>query len=53
MIDYWHYTNDTSYKNVITQALLSQISSTKDFMPPDVQSQEVEGHSPESAVGSY
>ena len=51
MIDYWHYTNDTSYNNVVTQALLSQISSTKDFMPPNVQSQEVECSTPESIFG--
>lgn len=38
MIDYWHY---TTYNDVVTQALLSQISPTNDFMPPVEQGQEV------------
>ncbi|KAI1284325.1 cell wall glycosyl hydrolase [Xylaria sp. FL0933] len=33
MIDYWFYTNDTSYIDVTTQALLHQVGDDKDFMP--------------------
>ncbi|MCJ1307598.1 hydrolase 76 protein [Agyrium rufum] len=33
MIDYYHYTNDSSYNDLIAQALLSQVSPTQDFMP--------------------
>ncbi|MCJ1405923.1 hypothetical protein MMC11_009157 [Xylographa trunciseda] len=40
MIDYWHYTNDSTYNDVVTQALLSQVSSTEDFMPPAEAGQE-------------
>ncbi|MCJ1317536.1 hydrolase 76 protein [Xylographa vitiligo] len=40
MIDYWHYTNDSTYNDVVAQALLSQISPTKDFMPPAEAGQE-------------
>ena len=34
MIDYWYYTGDTSYNDVVAQALLSQVSPTNDFMMP-------------------
>ncbi|MCJ1412751.1 hydrolase 76 protein [Ptychographa xylographoides] len=40
MVDYWHYTNDPTYNDVVAQALVSQISSTNDFMPPAEQGQE-------------
>ncbi|MCJ1381010.1 hydrolase 76 protein [Xylographa soralifera] len=40
MIDYWHYSNDSTYNDVVTQALLSQISPTEDFMPPAEAGQE-------------
>ncbi|KAI1421375.1 cell wall glycosyl hydrolase [Xylaria sp. FL1777] len=33
MIDYWFYTNDTSYIDVTTQAMLHQVGDDKDFMP--------------------
>ncbi|KAI0977186.1 cell wall glycosyl hydrolase [Xylaria arbuscula] len=33
LIDYWFYTNDTSYVDVTTQALLHQVGDDKDFMP--------------------
>ena len=39
MIEYWLNTNDSSYNNVTSQALLSQISSTNDFMPPAMNNQ--------------
>lgn len=34
MVDYWHYTGDASYNDVVAQAILSQASPTKDFMMP-------------------
>jgi hypothetical protein len=35
LIDYWHYTNDTSYNNVVQEALIYQASPTNDFMMPN------------------
>ncbi|PMD47268.1 glycoside hydrolase family 76 protein [Hyaloscypha variabilis F] len=34
MLDYEHYTNDSSYHNVTTQALLSQVGPLYDYMVP-------------------
>lgn len=34
LIDYWHLTSDTTYNDVVSQALLSQASATRDFMTP-------------------
>ncbi|KAI1808885.1 glycoside hydrolase family 76 protein [Daldinia bambusicola] len=36
MIDYWHYTGDTTYNDLITQAMLWQVGPNKDYMPPNV-----------------
>jgi mannan endo-1,6-alpha-mannosidase len=33
MVDYWYYTNDTTYNDVVEQALLSQVGTNNDFMP--------------------
>lgn len=33
LIDYWHYTNDTTYNDVVEQALLFQVGTNNDFMP--------------------
>ncbi|KAL2074012.1 hypothetical protein VTL71DRAFT_7790 [Oculimacula yallundae] len=33
MVEYWYYTNDTSYNPTVTEALLSQVGENKDFMP--------------------
>lgn len=41
MIEYWGYTNDSSYNTVVSQSLLSQASPTRDFMPVAQQSNEV------------
>lgn len=35
MIEYWHYTGDTSYNDVVAQAILAQASPTDDFMMPE------------------
>ncbi|MCJ1414902.1 hydrolase 76 protein [Xylographa parallela] len=34
MIDYYYYTGDDTYNDVVSQALLSQIGPNADYMPP-------------------
>ncbi|KAK3326410.1 glycoside hydrolase [Apodospora peruviana] len=36
MIDYWKLTGDTSYNEVIKEALLFQVGPGEDYMPPNV-----------------
>lgn len=36
MIEYWHYTGDTTYNDVVTDALLFQVGPNRDYMPPNV-----------------
>ena len=33
LLDYWYYTGDESYNDVIYQAILHQVGDRKDFMP--------------------
>jgi len=33
MVEYWYYTNDTSYNPSATAAILSQVGTNEDFMP--------------------
>ena len=33
LLDYWYYTGDTSYNDVIYQAILHQVGDQRDFMP--------------------
>ncbi|KAI0996713.1 Mannan endo-1,6-alpha-mannosidase [Podosphaera aphanis] len=35
MIDYWHYTEDTTYNDVVEQALSFQVGPKNDYMPPN------------------
>lgn len=35
LIDYWYYTGDKSYNDVVTQALLFQTGPDNDYMPPN------------------
>ena len=35
MVEYWHYTGDDSYNDVVAQAILAQASPTDDFMMPE------------------
>ena len=35
LIDYWYYTNDSTYNDVTTQALLFQVGPDNNFMPPN------------------
>jgi len=35
LIDYWYYTGDTTYNDVVSQAILFQVGPTNDFMPPN------------------
>lgn len=36
MIDYWHYTGDTTYNDVVMQGMLFQVGPNEDYMPPNV-----------------
>ncbi|KAI2624076.1 glycoside hydrolase family 76 protein [Xylaria nigripes] len=36
MIDYWHLTGDSTYNDVVTQAMLWQVGPNKNYMPPNV-----------------
>ena len=33
LIDYWYYTGDATYNDVVTQGLMFQVGSRNDFMP--------------------
>jgi hypothetical protein len=33
LIDYWYYTNDTSYNDVVMQGMLFQVGASKDYQP--------------------
>src|SRR5947207_1116546 len=44
MIEYWYYTGDPSYNDVVTQALLGQVGPNDDFMPPNQTKAEVKCH---------
>jgi len=33
LIDYWAYTNDTSYNPTVTQGLLAQVGAENNYMP--------------------
>lgn len=35
LIDYWHYTGDTSYVNTTTESLLFQTGPHNNYMPPN------------------
>jgi len=35
LIDYWYYTGDTQYNDVISQAMLFQVGPNNDYMPPN------------------
>jgi mannan endo-1,6-alpha-mannosidase len=35
MIDYYHYTGDSSYNDVVSQGLLFQVGPDNDYMPPN------------------
>ena len=35
MIDYWFYTNDSTYNDVTSQALLHQVGPQNNYMPPN------------------
>jgi mannan endo-1,6-alpha-mannosidase len=35
LVDYWHYTGDTTYNGVVTQGMLFQVGPDKDYMTPN------------------
>jgi mannan endo-1,6-alpha-mannosidase len=39
-VDYWRYTNDSTYNALVTQALLFQVGPNNDYMPPNQTSSE-------------
>ena len=41
LIDYWYYTGDTSYNDVVTQGMLFQTGPNNDYMPPNQTKSEV------------
>lgn len=41
MVEYWYYTGDTTYNEVTTQALISQVGPNNDYMPPNQTKTEV------------
>ena len=41
MIEYWYYTGDSTYNDVVTQGLLAQVGPDNDFMPPNQTKTEV------------
>lgn len=41
MIEYWFYTGDTTYNEVVTQGLLAQVGPDNDYMPPNQTKTEV------------
>ena len=41
MIEYWFYTGDDTYNDVVTEGLLAQIAPTNDFMPANQTKSEV------------
>jgi mannan endo-1,6-alpha-mannosidase len=34
-IDYWYYTGDTTYNDIVTEALLFQVGPDRDYQPPN------------------
>lgn len=36
MVEYWHYTGDATYNDVVSEALLFQVGPNADYMPPNV-----------------
>ena len=41
MIEYWFYTGDTSYNDVVMAGMLAQVGPDNDFMPPNQTKTEV------------
>lgn len=41
MIEYWYYTGDSTYNDVIIQGLLAQVGPDNDYMPPNQTKTEV------------
>ena len=41
MIEYWYYTGDTTYNDVVMQGMMAQIGPHNDYMPPNQTKTEV------------
>lgn len=35
LVDYWYYTGDTKWNDVVQQGLLFQVGPNNDYMPPN------------------
>ena len=51
MVEYWYYTGDATYNDVVTQGLLAQIGPHNDFMPPNQTRTEVQSPFSETRQG--
>ncbi|KIW06565.1 uncharacterized protein PV09_02994 [Verruconis gallopava] len=52
MIEYWHYTGDSTYNQAVAQALLSQLSPGNDFMMPSAEGNDDQGWWALAAMGA-
>jgi mannan endo-1,6-alpha-mannosidase len=43
LIQYWHYTGDAQYNDLVSKAIVSQISPTNDFMQPQCEGNDDQG----------
>lgn len=41
MVEYWFYTGDDTYNDVIMQGMVAQVGPENDFMPPNQTKTEV------------
>ena len=41
LIDYWYYTGDSQYNDLVTQGMLHQVGPNNDYMPPNQTKTEV------------
>ena len=41
MVEYWYYTGDSTYNDVVIQGLLAQVGPNNDYMPPNQTKTEV------------
>lgn len=46
MVEYWFYTGDDSYNDVVMQGMIAQVGPYNDFMPPNQTKTEVRDSMP-------
>ena len=52
MIEYWYYTGDSTYNDVVIQGLLAQVGPDNDYMPPNQTKTEVRSPSRKPSPGT-